>query len=307
MRPSPDAIFCERRASPAARHCRGHRCAGTAPAADKDELAELALARATRLGATYADIRINRYRDEEISAREQRVQALARSQSYGFGVRVLVNGAWGFAASPDVRPAAVERVTDQAIEIAKANSAYQRKPIELVPTPKVSATWRSAFEQDPFEVATDRKIEFLLAMNEAAMKAKGASFVKSSLSFQNEQKFFASTDGTRIEQYIIRTHPTLTVTAVNRKAGDFQTRRSLPGPKCIGYEYLETISLAEGGRAGRGGSGGETGRETGRAGEIRPRAASVASLSDDSRIGRPLDRARSRLGVGSRFRRHQLS
>lgn len=146
---------------------------------DQYELAELALARATQLGAAYADIRINRYLGEEISAREQRVQTLARSRSYGFGVRVLVNGAWGFAASPDGRPTAIKRITEQAIVIAKANTAYQRKSIELVPTPKITATWRSAFDQDPFEVATDRKIEFLLEMNAAAMKAKDASFVNS--------------------------------------------------------------------------------------------------------------------------------
>ena len=213
--------------------------AGSVDDALRVEIAETALGRAAALGASYADIRVNRYRRESIATRERQVQNVSRSTSRGFGLRVLVNGAWGFAAGPDVQPAAVRRITDQAIEIAKANAAYQRKSIALVPTPRVSATWRGAFDQDPFEIAADRKIEFLLAMNEAAAKAKGASFVKSSLSFQNEQKFFASTEGTRTDQYIIRTHPTLTVTAVNRKTGDFQSRRSLPGPKCIGYEYLE--------------------------------------------------------------------
>src|SRR5256885_7422858 len=71
------------------------------------------------------------------------------------------------------------------------------------------------------------------------MKAKGASFITSSLSAQNEQKFYASTDGSVIDQYIIRTLPFFTVTAVNRAAGDFQSRSSLAGPKTIGYEYVE--------------------------------------------------------------------
>src|SRR4029077_1404975 len=91
----------------------------------------------------------------------------------------------------------------------------------------------------------------LLKLNAAAMKPKGASFVTSSLSFQNEQKFYASTDGSRTEQYIIRTLPGFTVTAVNRSAGDFQTRRSLAGPKTIGYEYIERGPwLAEAEQAG---------------------------------------------------------
>jgi TldD protein len=133
----------------------------------------------------------------------------------------------------------VRRITQQSIEMARANAAYQRKPIRLAPAPKVVGSWRSAFAQDPFEVPADRKVEFLLKVNEAALKPKGASFVNSSLSFQNEQKFYASTDDSFIEQYLIRTLPFFTVTAVNRSAGDFQSRSSLAGPKTIGYEYLE--------------------------------------------------------------------
>ena len=109
----------------------------------------------------------------------------------------------------------------------------------MVPTPRVVTSWKSAFAKDPFDIGIDPKVQFLLKLNEAALKTKGASFVSSSLSFQNEQKFYASTDGSRIEQYLIRAHPSFTVTAVNRAAGDFQTRSSLGGPKSIGYEYLE--------------------------------------------------------------------
>src|SRR6266436_6180962 len=212
---------------------------------DKNELAEVCLSRAKNLGATYADIRINRYRNESISTREQQVQNVSRTQDFGFGVRVLFQGAWGFAASPIVNPSSMRRVTELAVAIAKANAAYQRKPIRMVETPKVNSKWKSAFEQDPFDIGTERKIEFLLKLNEAAMRPKGASFVTSSLSFQNEQKFYASTDGSSIEQYIIRTLPFFTVTAVDRATGDFQTRSSLAGPKCAGYEYLQTIPWAK--------------------------------------------------------------
>ena len=152
---------------------------------------------------------------------------------------MLVKGAWGFAASYLVTPESVRRVTEQAVEIARANAAYQRKAIELAPAPKVVTSWKSAFQQDPFDVPVDGKIEFLLKLNEAALKAKGASYITSGLSFQNEQKFYASTDGSQIEQYIIRTLPFFQVTAVNSSAGDFQTRSSLAGPKTIGYEYLQ--------------------------------------------------------------------
>ena len=213
--------------------------AAAAAGIDRNKLADIAISRARRLGATYADIRINRYRNESVFTREERVQNVSRTQSFGFGVRVLVKGAWGFAASRVVTPESVRRVTGQAIAIAKANAVFQRNPIALVPTPGVVATWKSEFKKDPFEVPVDEKIQFLLKLNETAMKTKGVSFVNSGVGFQNEQKFYASTDGSRIEQYLIRTQPFFTVTAVDRSAGDFQTRSSLAGPKTIGYEYLE--------------------------------------------------------------------
>ena len=209
------------------------------PPANRSELAHLGLARAKQLGCSYSDIRISKYRNEWISTREQRVLNVTRTHDFGFGIRVLYRGAWGFAASHVVTPKSIRKVTEQAVEIARANSCYQRKPVRIVGAEKVNARWRSAFEKDPFEVPVDKKVEFLLKINEIAMQPKGASFVTSFLAFQNEDKFFASTDGSVTEQYIIRTWPFFRVTAVNRSAGDFQTRTSLSGPKTIGYEYLE--------------------------------------------------------------------
>jgi TldD protein len=206
---------------------------------DKNALAEIALSTARKLGASYADIRINRYRTEAIATREQQVQNVSRSQNFGFGVRVLFKGTWGFASSRSVTPEDVRRITQQGVEIARANSVYQRKKISLVPSDKVVTKWKSAFEKDPFEVSIDDKIQFLLGLNSSAMKTQGVSFVNSSMSFVNEQKYFASTDGSRIEQYIVRANPNFNVTAVNRMNGDFQTRSALGGPQGMGYEYIE--------------------------------------------------------------------
>jgi TldD protein len=206
-------------------------------AAEKNRLADVALSTAKRLGATYADIRINRYRQESIGTREKQVQNVARTQNHGFGVRVLVKGTWGFAASSDVNTESVKRVTTQAVEIARANSAHQRKPVRLVPVERVSTTWRSSFERDPFDVPVEEKIALLLKINEAAMKAKGVSFVSSSMVWVNEQKFLATSDGSRIEQYLIRGNPDFNVTAVGGP-GDFATREGFGGPQAMGYEYM---------------------------------------------------------------------
>ena len=205
---------------------------------NKDSLADVALATAKKLGASYADIRINRYRIEAVSTRERQVQNLSSGQNFGFGVRVLVNGTWGFAASPILTADEVKRVTTEAAAIAKANSAITRRKIELVPTPKVVANWKSSFERDPFDVPTEEKVAILLKMNEAALGVKGVSFVNSAIGSVNEQKYLATSDGSRIEQYIIRTNPSFTAQAVDRASGDFQSVNSLREAQQIGFEYL---------------------------------------------------------------------
>lgn len=218
---------------------------------DKLRLAELALARAKSLGAGYADIRINRYRTEQISTRERQVQAVARNQNFGFGVRVLVNGTWGFASSPEVNETSVGRAVADAVAIAKANAVYQTRRVTLAPVKAVTANWKSNFTKDPFDVSIDDKIQFLLKLNEAALAVKGVSFMTSSMQWVNEQKFLATSDGSRIEQYIIRGYPTFTATAIDRASGDFQTRNSIAEGRSMGYEYVERPDwLAEAKQAG---------------------------------------------------------
>ena len=213
--------------------------AAEAAGVDKPKLAEVALATAKKLGASYADMRVNRIRSESVSTRERQVQNVSRNQSFGFGVRVLLKGTWGFAGSRSVTANDVERVAKQAVEIARANAMFQRQAVRLVPVARVVTSWKSAFKRDPFDVPLDQKIQFLLKLNETAMKVKGVSFVNSSVQFVNEQKFFASSDGSRVEQYIIRGSPNFNVTAVDAARGDFQQRSALGGPQGMGYEYLE--------------------------------------------------------------------
>jgi TldD protein len=206
----------------------------------RNDLADAALAAARRLGASYADVRVNRLRSEGVSTREQQVQNVARNQSAGFGVRVLVNGTWGFAASPQLTIEEARRVAEAAVDIAKANARFQRKRITLAPVDPVTTSWRSAFKKDPLEVALDDKVQFLLKLNQAAMETKGVSFVDSAMRWISEQKFLATSDGSRIDQHLVRGEPDFTVTAVNNATGDFQTRASYAGPQGMGYEYIET-------------------------------------------------------------------
>ena len=212
---------------------------GAADDGRRAEAAEAALARAAALGASYADVRISRYRRESIATRERQVQNVSRSTSYGLGLRVLVNGTWGFAATNIVDPAAARAAAEQAVTIAKANALMTTRKVVLANADKVVATWANQIKRDPFEVPLETKTAFLMKLNETAMAVPGVSFVNSQILFVDEQKYFASSEGSRITQRLVRTYPQFTVTAADRAAGDFQTRPVVDRAKLLGYEYVE--------------------------------------------------------------------
>jgi TldD protein len=209
------------------------------------ELADIALDMARSKGASYADIRISRRRSQNISARERKIRSISDTETFGFGVRVLVDGTWGFAASHQVTKEDIQKVAARAVAIARANRRGQVEPVVLPPVPAYLDHWQSPIEKDPFKIPIEKKVELLFAVNEAALKVKGAAFVNSSLVFLNEWKYFASTDGSYIEQNIFRSWPSLTVTAIDRSRGQFQTRTADTMPAGLGYEHVERANLLE--------------------------------------------------------------
>lgn len=207
------------------------------------ELAEVALNAAKMDGASYADIRISRHLNQNISTREERVQNIADTETFGFGVRVLVAGTWGFAASHRLNKEEIAAVSARAVAIAKANKSGQKRPVNLIPIKSVKDHWQSPIQKDPFKIPIEKKIELLLAVNAAALKVKGAKYCNSSMLFLNEWKYFASTDDIYIEQNIFRSWPNFVVTAVDSAAGIFETRDSDTAPMGLGYEYVESCDL----------------------------------------------------------------
>ena len=131
---------------------------GATDDARRSEAAEAALARAAALGASYADIRVNRYRRESIATRERQVQNVSHSTSYGLGLRVLVNGTWGFAATNVVDPAAARTAAEQAVAIARANARLTSRKVELANADKVVTTWANPIKLgNPFEVPLETR------------------------------------------------------------------------------------------------------------------------------------------------------
>jgi TldD protein len=209
------------------------------------EFADVALNTAKMSGASYADIRISRHKNQRIRTREERLQNVSNTESFGFGVRVLVDGTWGFAASHHVTKENIAEVTKRAMAIARANKIAQRQPVQLAPVESYQDHWQSPIQKNPFKIPIEKKIDLLLKVNAEALKVKGAKFCSSSMLFLNEEKYFASTDGSYIEQNLYRAWPTFTVTAVDPKRGKFETRTVDVSPMGLGYEYVEQCNLLE--------------------------------------------------------------
>ncbi|MBB4603288.1 TldD protein [Hymenobacter luteus] len=204
----------------------------------KKRLSDAALNAAKSAGATYADVRIGRYLNQGVFTREKQVQNIVNSESYGAGVRVIANGTWGFAATNQVTEAGMAKAAQLAVQIAKANSKVQKEQVKLAPQKGYGeVSWKAPIKQNAFEVPIKDKVDLLLATNAKAME-NGASFVNSVLFQVNEQKYFASTDGSYIDQDIHRIYPTFGVTVVDRSSGKFRSRQALSSPMGMGYEYL---------------------------------------------------------------------
>lgn len=227
---------------------------GSAPEPALERLAGVALQHAKKLEATYCDIRINRYRDqgaairispERGTGRNLEVPSIADDESFGFGVRVIVDGAWGFAASPVVTPEEIRRITAEAVTVATANAALKARPVVLAPAKAHRDRWSTPFERDPFAVPMPEKLELLRRLAARIRSGKGVFSASGSLDFHSEDKYFASSEGSSIQQFVVQTFASISALAVDRSLGLSRSRRHAPMPLSVGYEFVPEMNLNE--------------------------------------------------------------
>jgi TldD protein len=209
------------------------------PAAD--ELLMEALNAAKSAGASYADVRIGRYRRQGIATRERQITAVADGESYGIGIRTIVNGAWGFAATSNMTKDGVAKAAREAARISRAARSVQKRPIELAATAVVKGSWQTPVQRDPLEVPIEEKVALLFAANEAALKVPGVRFVNSQLQLLREIKMYANTEGTETTQTFIRVGPGFSATAVG--SGSFQSYTEELAPRGQGWEYVTSLDM----------------------------------------------------------------
>lgn len=195
----------------------------------------------------FGDIRIVEKKEQGLGVKNGRVAAADVSHSLGFGVRALVNGAWGFASSNELTPREVERVTGLAIEIAKASSLLKSKAVRLAPEPAYQDRWVSPFLIDPFQVSLQTKMDLLFAVDKILRKDKRIKSSIAYMDYDHVRKHLATTDGTRIEQVALCTGAGCICSAVEN--GEIQERSFPAGNgrnmQQVGYEFIDALRMEE--------------------------------------------------------------
>jgi TldD protein len=210
------------------------------------DLTERALDVARSAGATYADARYLAEEWESVDVQDDRVQGVDRGVSAGIGIRVIADGAWGFAGTARLEPAEVEAAAKLAVEIARSSVPLLKSPVRLAPEAVREATWTSPVVEDPFAVALDEKITLLLNASGAMREVKGLSIAEASMDFWRRTSFLATSEGSRIEQVITQSGAGIRALAIN----DTEVQmRSYPNSfrghyACRGFEHVRAMDLA---------------------------------------------------------------
>jgi TldD protein len=202
---------------------------------------------AVAAGASYADARGVEALSESISVRGSRVESLDATESIGFGVRVLVDGAWGFAGSAEMTAAGARNAAQRATEVARAGATAIASPVVLVPEPVHRDSWSTPVERDPFTVALEDKVGLLVGAASAMERTPGVRIGRATMDVVRTRTLFVSSEGSEIDQTILHTGGGIEATAV--ADGDVQTR-SYPGSfrghfAAGGYEIVEHMELED--------------------------------------------------------------
>ena len=211
------------------------------------ELIERALDAAERGGASYTEVRVAERETEGLTVKNGALEAATSNTTAGFGIRVLVNGAWGFSSSRSLEPDEADVVAREALEIARASGMGTLHPVELDDTPPITDTYRTPHAEDPFAISLDDKLRILMEADERMGRVPGVAIRESNMSAGRERKTFASSAGAWIEQEIVEAGAGIEATAVNDAE---MQQRSYPnsfGGQMVtgGFEAVRALALAE--------------------------------------------------------------
>ena len=211
-----------------------------------NELIELALDAAQRAGAGYADVRVTERQTESLTVKNGALEAASSNLSTGFGVRVLVDGAWGFSGSAVMTRAEVERVTREAIQIARASGLAAGEPVVLDDTPPQVDRFQTPVGEDPFTVSIDDKLGLLFEADAAMAAVPGVTVREGTIEAACERKTFASSEGAHVEQELTEAGAGIEATAVNEHESQVRSWPNSAGGQHVtgGFEAVRAMDLA---------------------------------------------------------------
>ncbi|HEY2459533.1 MAG TPA: TldD/PmbA family protein [Candidatus Acidoferrum sp.] len=209
------------------------------------DLANEALATAKLRGAAYADVRVMHSRQRDLTTKNGQVGTLAQSESIGLGIRVLANGAWGFASTDRLTKEGVSACAAQAVLIAKASALAKRGEVVMAPEGAYVDSWQSPFRKDPFEIPLEKQLALLLAADNEMRRVKGVTLTETDMQFRKIDSWFASSIGSRIHQRKVISGCGIAATVFQ---GEEIQKRSYPnsfgGQHALqGYELVEAMDL----------------------------------------------------------------
>ncbi len=203
-----------------------------------DALADAALSRAGELGASHADVRVERILSRDVAVRDRALSGLHTGEDLGLAVRVVHEGTWGFASGPVLTPEAATGLAERAVAVARASAPLQRRAVELAPEPVHTGTWVSGYEVDPFDVDAGEAVALLLERTSRLLDDTRVDHATAFVQQVRETTFYADAAGTRTVQQRVRVHPEVEALAVDAEAGEVETLRSLAAPAGRGWEYV---------------------------------------------------------------------
>jgi TldD protein len=212
------------------------------------DLLKRALQDAVSMGAQYADIRFTALKTESISVKNGQVQAIDFHFDCGVGLRVLVDGAWGFASNPDIdNDEKMHTMVARAVDLAKASAKTSNVRLQLAPKQVFVDEWSSEFQEDPFSVSLEEKLALLVDCSNKMKAVDGIALASASLDFMTEERIYLDTEGSDIKQTTVQSGGGISCTSLS---GGEMHSRSYPSSfrgnhKVAGYEYIRSLKMAE--------------------------------------------------------------
>ncbi len=213
-------------------------------------VAKWALDVAALRGASYADVRVVAQRSRALATKNGKIGSASDAESVGMNVRVIADGAWGFAASAEFGRGAVEATAARAVEIAKASASVKREDVRLAPEKAVTAEWATPYRIDPFTISIEQNLDLLMKIDAELRAVGGITLAEANLNFNREEQWFVSSEGSDIHQTKLSSGAGYAAYAF---ADNEIQKRSYPNSfggqwQNKGYELIEELQLVENAR-----------------------------------------------------------